>query len=80
MTETQTSGDKYDPSAKLHRPARKDQLDSFENHIHDTARLSRALWAALGNEDSLVDERTQHALLALASVVADHASAVEYLF
>jgi hypothetical protein len=43
--------------------------------------LSRALWIALANEEiSSEDDRTRYALMELASEVADHASAAEYVF
>ncbi len=65
----------------LHWPARADHLEEIENHLHKAARLSRALWVALSNADFNTGElRNRDALIELASEVADHASAAEYVF
>jgi hypothetical protein len=65
----------------LHLPARADHLEGMDQHLNKAARLSRALWIALGNEElSSGDLRSRDALLELASQVADHASAAEFLF
>lgn len=62
----------------LHIPGRADNLDDVDNHLNTAARLSRALWNALGNPDlDLKDERDREALMELASMVADHTSAAE---
>ncbi len=64
----------------LHLPARADHLEGMDQHLNKAARLSRALWIALGNEElSSGDLRSRDALLELASQVADHASAAEYI-
>jgi hypothetical protein len=65
----------------LHYPARAEQLESMEAHICKAARLSRALWLAVaGHLESDGDARDQQALYELASELADHASAVRYIF
>jgi hypothetical protein len=65
----------------LHWPAREDCLHDLEHHLGMAARLSRALWMALSNEDNNLDDKRDHyALMELASVIADHASAAEFLF
>ncbi len=65
----------------LHLPGRVDHLEDLEEHLLKASRLARALWLALSNEDiSSGDDRTRFALMELASEVADHASAAEYVF
>jgi hypothetical protein len=65
----------------LHLPGRIDHLEDLEEHLLKASRLARALWLALSNEDiSSGDVRSRFALIELASEVADHASAAEYLF
>jgi hypothetical protein len=65
----------------LHDPSRIDHMGDLECHATKAARLSRALWDALCNYDaSYDDERSRNALIELASDVADHTSAIEYLF
>jgi hypothetical protein len=64
----------------LHWPDREKCFEDLEVHIAKAARLSRALWEALGNDESIIDERTREALQALAGEVADQASAVEALY
>ena len=65
----------------LHLPGRVDHLEDLEEHLLKASRLARALWVALSNEDiSSGDDRTRFALMELASEVADHASAAEYIF
>jgi hypothetical protein len=65
----------------LHSPGRVDHLEDMEEHLLKASRLARALWLALSNEDiSSGDVRSRYALIELASEVADHASAAEYLF
>ena len=65
----------------LHLPGRADHLEDLEEHLLKASRLARALWVALSNEDiSSGDDRTRNALMELASEVADHASAAEYVF
>jgi len=63
----------------LQFPARVHCLESLEEHIRRTARLSRAMWNAVEGAQ-IEDERDKTALEALASEVADHASAVMFLF
>jgi hypothetical protein len=65
----------------LHLPARINHLEDVEEHLLKASRLARALWLALSNEDiTSGDDRTRFALMELASEVADHASAAEYVF
>jgi hypothetical protein len=65
----------------LHSPMRADHLESLEEHLNSAASLSRALWIALSNEDcDGLEERSRVALLELAGVVADHASAAVCVF
>ena len=65
----------------LHLPGRIDHLEDLEEHLLKASRLARALWLALSNEDiSSGDDRTRNSLMELASEVADHASAAEYVF
>lgn len=78
-TTNETIDDKL--AEMLHQPGRIKQLEDLENHLLKASRLSRALWLALCSEDvSSEDERTRRALMQLASEVADHASAAEYVF
>jgi hypothetical protein len=75
----ETVGDKL--AEMLHLPGRIEHLEDLEGHLLKASRLSRALWLALCSEDvSSEDERTRRALMQLASEVADHASAAEYVF
>lgn len=69
-----------DHASLLHFPGRAERLDTLETHIFKAARLSRALWELTLNNDPTEDLRTWEALRQLASKVADHASAAEYLF
>jgi hypothetical protein len=65
----------------LHLPGRIDHLEDLEEHLLKASRLARALWIALSSEDiSSEDVRSRFALMELASEVADHASAAEYVF
>ena len=65
----------------LHLSGRIDHLEDLEQHLLKAASLARALWLAVANEElSSDDERTRRALMELASEVADHASAAEYVF
>jgi hypothetical protein len=65
----------------LHLPGRVHHLEDLEEHLLKASRLARALWLALSNEEiSSGDNRTRFALMELASEVADHASAAEYVF
>ncbi len=82
MATEPTNGTIDDELAKrLHLPGRIKQLENLEEHLLKATRLSRALWMALCNEDlSLEDERAHYALMELASEVADHARAAEYVF
>jgi hypothetical protein len=65
----------------LHLQDRVDHLEDLEEHLLKASRLARALWLALSNEDiSSGDDRARFALMELASEVADHASAAEYVF
>jgi hypothetical protein len=65
----------------LHSPGRVDHLEDLDEHLLKASRLARALWLALSNEDiSSGDVRSRYALIELASEVADHASAAEYVF
>jgi hypothetical protein len=62
----------------LHVPGRKDNLDDIHNHLNTAARLARVLWNELSNPElDLSDERDREAMVELASIVADHASAAE---
>jgi hypothetical protein len=62
----------------LHVPGRKDNLEDVYNHLNTAARLSRILWNELSNPElDLSDERDREAMVELASIVADHASAAE---
>jgi hypothetical protein len=66
---------------ELHTPDRADNLLSLEQHLRASALLSRALWDALGStEIDTTDDRTREALRELASSIADHASAANFVF
>ena len=69
-----------DMTELLHRPDRAERLDSLENHIHTAAGLARAMWLTLHSEMIGAEKRNVEGLQALASAVADHASAANYLF
>ena len=72
-----TEGDR----ALLHWPARQNCLMDLESHLATAARLSGSLFMALQDDDNSIDDRrTRSALTELASVVADHTSAAEFLF
>ncbi|MBA2586297.1 MAG: hypothetical protein H0U99_07420 [Chthoniobacterales bacterium] len=65
----------------LHCPARESQLESLEEHLTKAARLSRALWELVGSDGfPTEDKRSAYAVIELASAVADHASAAEFIF
>jgi hypothetical protein len=64
----------------LHTCQRRENFLTMEEHLMKAARLSRALWEALGNVDLGVETRTRVGLQCLASEVADHASAADVLF
>lgn len=72
--------DELPSTSLLHCAARKGHLEDLEIHLIKAARLSRALWVALQNEDLCEDDRSRLALAELASEVADHASAAEFVF
>ena len=75
----ETIDDKH--AEMLHLPGRIKHLEDLENHLLKASRLSRALWLALCSEDvSSEGERDRYALMELASEVADHASAAQYVF
>jgi len=70
----------WEHSDYLHWPARADHLEDMEQHLNKAARLSRALWVALSSvETDTQDARTRSALIELASEIADHSSAAEYI-
>jgi hypothetical protein len=65
----------------LHCPAREAHLESLEDHLSTAASLSRALWELISSPDFTAgDKRSAAAAEALASTVADHASAAEFIF
>ena len=65
----------------LHRRAREAHLESLEDHLSTAANLSRALWELPRSDDSTPgDKRSVNAVVELASAVADHASAAEFIF
>jgi hypothetical protein len=66
-------------TALLHWPGRKDHLLSLEEHLDQAASMARMLWLSLEADVDLKDPRDAAALRSLASLVADHASAAEYL-
>ena len=63
----------------LHWPARKERLLGLDEHLNHAATLARALWPAL-QDVQIEDPRDAAALQNLASRVADHTSAAEYVF
>jgi hypothetical protein len=63
----------------LHWPERKDCLLTLDEHLASASSLARALWLATDGVD-IKDPRDTAALRALASEVADHTRAAEYLF
>ena len=65
----------------LHWPARIDHLEKIDEHLTKAARLSRALWETLSNDElDTQDPRTRLALVELADDVADHASAADFIY
>ncbi len=65
----------------LHWPARAAHLESLEGHLSDAASLSRALWELVSSDDfTTEDKRSVYAVMELASTVADHVSAAEFIF
>jgi hypothetical protein len=62
----------------LHWPGRRRQLLTLDEHLASASSLARALWLATDDVD-LADPRNAAALRALASEVADHTSAAEYV-
>jgi hypothetical protein len=65
----------------LHCQSRAAHLESLEDHLSTAASLSRALWELVRSYDFTADdERSVNAVVALASEVADHASAAEFIF
>lgn len=66
---------------ELHTPDRADNLLSLEQHLHASALLARAMWDALGStEIDTTDDRSREGLRELASAIADHASAANFVF
>jgi hypothetical protein len=66
----------------LHEPGRLHSLRPIDEHLFQAASLSRALWLLLAQEQESLgqrDARNINAMTALASAVADHASAADYL-
>lgn len=69
----------------LHWPGRAELLEPLAETVLKAARLSRALWAWLTaaakspSEFSAKEGRDADALRELASEIADHASAADYL-
>ncbi|MEK4035799.1 hypothetical protein WOC76_04445 [Methylocystis sp. IM3] len=59
----------------LHAPSRAKCLEGLEDHVRITARLARAIYVAVSNENIFIDERDHLAVLELADSLADHASA-----
>jgi hypothetical protein len=65
----------------LHCPARKAHLESLDDHLVTAARLSRALWEFIRSDSFTTDDkRTDDAAVELASEVAHHSSAAEFIF
>jgi hypothetical protein len=67
----------------LHEPGRLNSLRPIDEHLLAAASLARALWLLLASEQESIgqrDARNINALTALASAVADHASAADYLY
>ncbi len=70
-----------DLSGYLHCPARAAHLESLGDHLSTAANLSRALWELVRSPDFTTDDcRSVSAVGELASAVADHASAAEFIF
>ncbi|MGB5083523.1 MAG: hypothetical protein WBO09_02725 [Methylocystis silviterrae] len=67
-----------DMTELLHSPGRLKCLNSLEYHIATASWLARAMWLAASTESQLEIDR--EGLRALAGVLADHASAANYLF
>ena len=67
-----------DMAELLHSHDRLKCLNSLENHIATASWLARAMWLAASTESHL-GEIDREGLRALAGVVADHASAANYL-
>lgn len=74
-----TSKDTGTNERLLHLPGRAQNLLSLEDHICTAARLSHALWMALGNDGLDFADREILAVKELAGIIADHASAAEYI-
>jgi len=67
--------------ALLHNPTRENNLLTIEEHLEVCANISRSLWLILsGCQLDLHDRRNIEALLELADLVADHASAARFRF
>jgi hypothetical protein len=66
---------------ELHTQDRADNLLTLEQHLRAAALLSRAMWDALGSSEiDTSDSRTREGLRELASSIADHASAANFVF
>lgn len=81
IDQSESAEDVADLARRLHCPERFNHLGDLEHHVGKSARLARALWEALGNYDALFDDvRSREAVIELACEVADHSSAVEFIF
>ncbi|HEY8162070.1 MAG TPA: hypothetical protein VIF34_07370 [Methylocystis sp.] len=63
----------------LHWPGRKHCLLTLEEHLDHSSALARALWLATDADVDFKDPRDVAAIRNLASLVADHTSAAEYV-
>jgi hypothetical protein len=70
-TEHPTAQPVTDPARYLHISSRRHALLDLEQHLEETSALSRALWLIVSAED--------FSMRTLASAVADHASAAEFV-